>query len=246
MADNDGDGIRGAAGDGVDPNRNFATNWGLDEEGASDNPASETYRGTAPDSEPETKAMKGLWDRVDFAFQKNDHTAAELLLYPQGFQQYTPTPDNGIFTALAGDDFVPAITNKVWDEENEEWVIEDTDDPDESENRFDPDLSAELYITNGDTLDDGLPHPRGSSASRRRAPSRRPTNVSGFEFEDDEDGGGRPSSSGTCCSRSTSPARLPTRRYPSSRMGNTTEAFYTAPFEYSYGDPQTVEVTALA
>ena len=48
--------------------------------------------------------MKSLWDRVDFAFQKNDHTAAELLLYPQGFQQYTPTPDNGIFTALAGND----------------------------------------------------------------------------------------------------------------------------------------------
>ena len=39
-------------GDGVDPNRNYGTNWGLDKEGASDNPASETYRGPGPDSEP--------------------------------------------------------------------------------------------------------------------------------------------------------------------------------------------------
>ena len=154
--------------------------------------------------------MKGLWDRVDFAFQKNDHTAAELLLYPQGFQQYTPTPDNGIFTALAGDDFVPAIADKVWDEENEEWVIEDTDDPDESENRFDPDLSAELYITNGDTLDDGY-HTHGILGFTPEGSEPSADNVSGFEFEDDEDAC-RPSSSGTCCSRSTSPARLPTRR----------------------------------
>ena len=75
----------------------------------------------APDSEPETKAMKGLWDRVDFVFQKNDHTAAELLLYPHGFQQYTPTPDDGIFEALAGDDADSAIADKVFNEETEEW-----------------------------------------------------------------------------------------------------------------------------
>ena len=34
MADNDGDGIRGEAEDGVDPNRNYSTNWGLDNEGS--------------------------------------------------------------------------------------------------------------------------------------------------------------------------------------------------------------------
>jgi len=31
MADNDGDGVRGELGDGVDPNRNFATNFGRDD-----------------------------------------------------------------------------------------------------------------------------------------------------------------------------------------------------------------------
>ena len=73
--------------------------------------------------------MLRLWRLVDFEFQKNDHTAASLLLYPQGWQQYTPAADDAIFTALAGDDRDPAITG------------------------FDPDLGAELYITNGDTLD---------------------------------------------------------------------------------------------
>jgi hypothetical protein len=119
MANNNG-GPRGEVGDGVDPNRNFPRNWGLDDEGSSSALDSETYRGPSAGSEPETKAMIALMDRVDFAFQKNDHTAAQLLLYPQGFQQYTPTADDAIFTALAGDDAHPAI---------------DT---------FDPDLGAEL------------------------------------------------------------------------------------------------------
>ena len=66
MADNDADGVRGEPNDGVDPNRNHATHWGLDNEGSSDDPLSETYRGTAPDSEPETKAIKWLWNHVDF------------------------------------------------------------------------------------------------------------------------------------------------------------------------------------
>ena len=38
MADNDGDGVRGEPNDGVDPNRNFATNFGLDDEGSSSDP----------------------------------------------------------------------------------------------------------------------------------------------------------------------------------------------------------------
>ena len=103
-------GIEGIqSGDGVDPNRNFPVDWGLDNEGSSPDPASETYRGTGPASEPETQAMRNLWNRVDFEFQKNDHTAAELILYPQGWQQYTPAADDPIFTALAGDDAEPAI-----------------------------------------------------------------------------------------------------------------------------------------
>src|SRR5688572_1342533 len=112
VADNNGNGVRGEVVDGVDPNRNHATHWGLDNEGSSDSLISETYRGTGPDSEPETKAIKFLWNHVDFAFQKNDHTAASLLLWPNGFQQYTPTPDDKLFESYAGDDVNAAIADK--------------------------------------------------------------------------------------------------------------------------------------
>ena len=41
------------------PNRNFPINWGRDNEGSSDDPFSETYRGTGPASEPETRGHAG-------------------------------------------------------------------------------------------------------------------------------------------------------------------------------------------
>ena len=79
------------AGDGVDPNRNFAVKWGWDNEGSSTVP-SETYRGTGPNSEPETQALDWLFDRVGFEFLINYHSAAELLLYGIGWQVSTPSP----------------------------------------------------------------------------------------------------------------------------------------------------------
>jgi hypothetical protein len=233
MADNDGDGVFGEPGDGVDPNRNFVTNFRRDEEGASDDPANETYRGVAGDSEPETKAIKSLWARVPFVFLKNDHTAAELLLYPQGFQQYTPTPDNGIFEALAGNDADSAIADKVWNEDDETWDI--------TGNRFDPDLSSELYITNGDELDDAY-HSFGILGFTPEGTDPGLPGLSGFEFPDDEDqieaefrrhllfsldladSAGHPDT-------------------PTSHMGNTVQDFYVHEFSDSYGDPQPVEAS---
>ncbi|MEU8613978.1 M14 family zinc carboxypeptidase [Actinoplanes sp. NPDC048791] len=126
LRDNNGDGEI-TAGDGVDLNRNFAEKWGYDNEGSSPDPASETYRGPGPNSEPETKALDALFKRVGFEFLVNYHSAAELLLYGIGWQVSTPSPDDQIQIALAGDDAHPAVPG------------------------YDPDISAELYTTNGDT-----------------------------------------------------------------------------------------------
>ncbi|MEV8506164.1 M14 family zinc carboxypeptidase [Actinoplanes sp. NPDC051475] len=126
LRDNNGDGEI-AVGDGVDLNRNFAEKWGYDNEGSSADPASETYRGTGPNSEPETKALDALFRRVGFEFLVNYHSAAELLLYGVGWQVSTPSPDDQIAVAMAGDDAHPAVPG------------------------YDPDISAELYTTNGDT-----------------------------------------------------------------------------------------------
>ena len=108
LRDNNGDGEI-TAGDGVDLNRNFAEKWGYDNEGSSPDPASEVYRGPGPNSEPETKALDALFKRVGFEFLVNYHSAAELLLYGIGWQVSTPSQDDQIAIAMAGDDAHPAV-----------------------------------------------------------------------------------------------------------------------------------------
>ena len=58
LRDNNEDGIFEEDEDGVDINRNYSYAWANDDDGSSGHPASETYRGTEPFSEPETKAIK--------------------------------------------------------------------------------------------------------------------------------------------------------------------------------------------
>jgi hypothetical protein len=129
LRDNNGDG-QIATGDGVDPNRNFDEHWGHDNEGSSPDPAAETYRGPSAASEPETRAMQGLIDRVKPKFQSNLHSYGEWLLYPQGWQVGTPDADNPLYVALGGTDANPAIPG------------------------FNPGQSADtLYVTNGETTD---------------------------------------------------------------------------------------------
>ncbi|ADU47408.1 M14 family metallopeptidase [Intrasporangium calvum] len=129
LRDNNGDG-QITTGDGVDLNRNFPNHWGYDEEGSSSIRSSETYRGTAPVSEPETAAMKGLLDRIGFAFQVNYHSNGQWLLYAEGWQIGTPTADDPIYYAMSGNLDEPAIKD------------------------FHPGLSSDvLYVTNGETTD---------------------------------------------------------------------------------------------
>ncbi|HEU5159498.1 MAG TPA: M14 family zinc carboxypeptidase [Streptosporangiaceae bacterium] len=124
--DNNGDGqITG--GDGVDPNRNFPYKWGYDNEGSSQNPASETYRGSGPASEPETRAQMALYQRIRPKYLVNYHSAAELLLHGVGWQTLTRSPDDAIHDALLGDIDHPAVPGST------------------------PELGAQLYTTNGET-----------------------------------------------------------------------------------------------
>ena len=52
--------------------------------GSSSIQSSDTYRGTDERSEPETQTIVGLYNRVDFAFHVNWHSAGQWLLYPRG------------------------------------------------------------------------------------------------------------------------------------------------------------------
>jgi Zinc carboxypeptidase len=129
LRDNNGNGTT-EVGDGVDPNRNFPEHFKYDEEGSSSVPSSDTYRGPDEASEPETQAIVGLYDRLDFAFHVNWHSAGQWLLYAEGWQTATPTADDPIYFALSGNLDNPAIED------------------------FHPGLSSDvLYVTNGETTD---------------------------------------------------------------------------------------------
>jgi Zinc carboxypeptidase len=230
LRDNNSDG-QITVGDGVDPNRNFPNHFKYDEEGSSSIAASDTYRGPAPVSEPETVAMKGLLDRIGFEFQVNWHSNGQWLLYAEGWQIATPTADDPIYFALSGNLDRPAIRD------------------------FHPGLSSDvLYVTNGETTD--YAHAATGALAWTPELSAGCPNC-GFVFPDDE-----------ALVQEEFERNLPFALSvaksagdpddPVSVLGIETKPFYTKSddpykdglpgvdfeFDYSYGDPQPVQVLA--
>ncbi|RLD20494.1 MAG: hypothetical protein DRI69_06155 [Bacteroidetes bacterium] len=94
--DNNNDGIFNEKDDGVDLNRNYAFQWGLDDEGSSAAPGSVTYRGDDPFSEPETRAVRDFLAEHNFSLALNYHAYGNFLLYPWGFDG-SVNPDSTVF-----------------------------------------------------------------------------------------------------------------------------------------------------
>jgi hypothetical protein len=230
LRDNDGDG-QIVPGDGVDLNRNLPTKWGYDNEGSSPVPSSETYRGPSPGSEPESRALAGLARRVGFEFMVNYHSAAELLLYGTGWQVSTPTPDDVISEAMAGDDAEPAVPG------------------------YDPDISAELYTTNGELDTDfterfGIlgftPEMSTCVTASESDPGDQwaPEDCgSVFEFPDDEDLVEAEFEKNVPFALSVA-ASAGDPDDPVSVVGRNAADFVVDSFEVSYGSPQSVAVVA--
>ena len=95
-------------GNGVDNNRNYDYYingdpadgiWGG--EGASNDPNNQTYHGTAPFSEVENQAIKWFCEQHDFVMALNNHSYGELLLYPYGYANEVPTPENELFEIVS-------------------------------------------------------------------------------------------------------------------------------------------------
>jgi len=231
LRDNDGDGQITRA-DGVDPNRNFPEHWKYDEEGSSSQISSETYRGPAPASEPETQALISLFDRVPFAFQVNFHSFGEWLLYPEGWQIGTPSADDPIYFALSGNRDNPTIPG------------------------WEPGLSSDvLYVTNGETTDFAHSQ-RGALAWTPELGEGEPAG-GGFVFPDDE--AQVQAEFEKTLPFSLDVARSAANPAdPVSHLGLETKPFYLESddtyktglplanftFDYSYGDPQEVRVLA--
>jgi carboxypeptidase T len=79
---------------GVDLNRNWDYKWGYNNSGSSPTPSSETYRGTAPFSEPETLVLSNWLSSRPIVTSWNTHTYSNLYLAPYGYDLvYPPAPD---------------------------------------------------------------------------------------------------------------------------------------------------------
>lgn len=84
---------------GVDPNRNYSVAWD-NEVGASTNPCNLTYRGAAPFSEPETRAVRDLVLSHNFELFISLHSYGDFILYPWA-HTWEPAPDAELLAALA-------------------------------------------------------------------------------------------------------------------------------------------------
>ncbi len=121
-------------GHGIDLNRNYdyyingdPNNGVWGGEGTSSDPSSDVYHGIAPFSEIETQAMKWFVENHEFVMAFNNHTYGDLLLYPYGYTDNAPTPENDLYEGIS-----------------EELV---------SQNGFNNILSSELYPAAGDSDD---------------------------------------------------------------------------------------------
>lgn len=118
---------------GVDLNRNYGYSWSYDDEGSSPEPASEVYRGSAPFSEPETRAVRSLFGQREFQALITYHSYSQVILYPWGYTT-TPTDKEALHRSLAADmsTLMEAINGRVYG--------------------FGP-SAASSYLTNGDATD---------------------------------------------------------------------------------------------
>jgi hypothetical protein len=230
LRDVNGDNVIDPANDGVDPNRNWPEKWNYDLEGASDDPSTETYHGSGPASEPEVQAARKLHQRLRPKFLIDYHSYAQLILYPEGWQVETEAADAPLMKALAGDDDHPAVPG------------------------FDPDVSAELYTTNGDVTGDAY-NAWGTQAYTVELDGGAGAGVGGtvegpdsytpggFVFQDDENAVQAEFQKNLDFAMDLArSAQRPDE--PKSHLGNTAPDFVPTTFAISHGDPQTVEVNA--
>jgi hypothetical protein len=231
LRDNDGDGQITNA-DGVDLNRNYDSKWNWDDEGSTSVFASETYRGTAPASEPEVAASQKLIRRIGFQFLVTYHSYGPLLLYSYGWQVQTPSADDPLFVAYTGTDANPAIPG------------------------FDPGVGADLYTTNGTTDD----YAYSATGALSWTPElEEGCDGCGFVFPDDEGLVQAEFEKNLPFALDLARSALDPSR-PQSHLQNQAEDFYLDvskidpekvnnpmsdfTFDVSYGDPQAVRVIA--
>ena len=218
LHDNDGDGQITIT-DGVDINRNFNSHWGRDDEGSSPSWSDQTYRGPAPNSEPETQAVVNFIQKNDFKFVISYHTYSDLILYAWIWQVKTATLDDPIYVAQAGTDDNPAIWDSILDI------------------GYKPGVGADLYIANGEFTDWCY------DVAGILAYTVELTDGYGFEFPDDENMVQTVFEDNLEFALSVAESTADPA-HPVSPVGIVTEDVYHTPVTTSNGPDQIIEVLA--
>ena len=78
---------------GVDLNRNYSYNWGLNDEGSSGDPCSSVYRGEGPFSEPATQTVRDFVEGMNFKNILHYHAYGNLLIHSFGTGDYPIEPN---------------------------------------------------------------------------------------------------------------------------------------------------------
>ena len=115
---------------GVDLNRNYGYQWGGP--GSSGDTFSETYRGPAAFSEPETRAVRDFLQAHVPKALITYHSYSQLILYPWGYTS-TPAPDESLMHNLA-----VALADRIRTVHGQNYT---------------PEQASDLYLASGDTTD---------------------------------------------------------------------------------------------
>ncbi|MCE1164778.1 MAG: T9SS type A sorting domain-containing protein [Bacteroidetes bacterium] len=88
-----------SGGYGTDLNRNYGiySYWNSSNGGSSTSCSSDTYRGTSPNSEPETQVFENFVNSRNFKSGISFHTYGNHLIKPWAWCDPTPTPDDAVF-----------------------------------------------------------------------------------------------------------------------------------------------------
>ncbi len=82
---------------GVDLNRNYSFAWAHDDLGSSAQPNSDTYRGEAPFSEAESRAIRDFCETRNIATSFSYHAFGNIMIYPWSHHDETLTADSAAF-----------------------------------------------------------------------------------------------------------------------------------------------------
>ncbi|MCR4408884.1 MAG: M14 family metallopeptidase [Candidatus Saccharicenans sp.] len=118
---------------GVDLNRNYSYEWAYDDIGSSPEPSSAVFRGTGPFSEPETEAIRKLFQNQRISAAISYHSFSQLILYPWGYLDQ-PTEDEALLQSLAQEmaGLISQVNGRVYQTGR---------------------AATSLYLTNGDFAD---------------------------------------------------------------------------------------------